>query len=115
MSRLIAVCGLICSDCGAYLATQADDPAALEKVAAQWRLEYNAPNITVAGVACDGCLPEGRKCAHCAECQIRACGLAHGVANCAYCADYATCAKIAGFFQMVPAARVTLDGVRAAL
>ena len=115
MSRLIAICGLICSDCPAYLATQAGDQAAIEKVAAQWRQEYNAPNITAASVYCDGCVTEGRKCGHCAECQIRACGLAHGVANCALCADYASCAKIAGFFQMVPAARATLDSVRAAL
>ncbi len=115
MSQLIAVCGLICSDCSAYLATQANDPAAIERVAAQWRQEYNAPNITVAGIPCDGCVPEGRKCFHCTECQLRACGLAHGVANCAYCADYASCAKIAGFFQMVPAARATLEGVRAGL
>jgi hypothetical protein len=115
MTLIIGVCGLICSDCQAYLATQSGDPAALEKVAAQWRQEYNAPNITVAGVACDGCLPEGRKCAHCAECQIRACGLARNVANCAHCADYASCPQIAGFFQMVPVARVTLDSVRATL
>ncbi len=115
MSQLIAVCGLICSDCPAYLATQAGDPAAIERVAAQWRQEYNAPNIAAATVYCDGCVTEGRKCGHCAECQIRACGLAHGVANCAHCADYATCEKIAGFFQMVPSARATLDGVRASL
>ena len=115
MEAMIAVCGLVCSDCGAYLATQASDQAALEKVAAQWRQEYNAPNITVASVICDGCLTKGRKCANCAQCQIRACGLAHGVANCAYCPDYTSCTQIAGFFQMVPAARATLDGVRAAL
>ncbi len=115
MSQLIAVCGLICTDCDAYQATQANDPAAIERVAAQWRQAYNAPSITAASVYCDGCLPEGRKCGHCAECQIRACGLAHGVANCAHCADYATCEKIAGFFQMVPPARVTLDAVRATL
>ena len=115
MEPLIAVCGLLCSDCPAYLATQADDQAALEKVAAQWRQEYNFPTLTLASVICDGCVTEGRKCSHCGDCQIRACGLGRGVANCAYCADYATCAQIAGFFQMVPAARATLDSVRAAL
>ena len=115
MTRLIAVCGLICSDCSAYLATQASDQVALEKVAAQWRQEYNVPNLTIASVICDGCVTPGRKCGHCADCEIRACGLARAVANCAHCADYATCAQIAGFFQMVPAARATLDSVRAAL
>ncbi len=115
MEPLIAVCGLTCSDCSAYLATQAGDLAALEKVAAQWRQEYNFSTCAAADVLCDGCTTVGRKCSHCADCGIRACGLARGVANCAHCADYATCAQIAGFLQMVPTARTTLDGIRAAL
>jgi hypothetical protein len=50
MNRIVAVCGLICTDCPAYVATQADDRAALERVAAEWRQAYNAPNITVESV-----------------------------------------------------------------
>lgn len=114
MDRIIAYCGLVCSDCPAYIATQADDRVALERTAAQWREEYNAPNITVASVICDGCLSGPRKCSHCAECQIRACGVERGVANCAHCADYA-CEKLEGFFGMVPDARTVLDGIRASL
>ena len=59
MNKIIAYCGLVCSDCSAYIATQADDQEALEKVAAQWREQYNVPNITVASVLCDGCLEVG--------------------------------------------------------
>ncbi|MBU0492351.1 MAG: DUF3795 domain-containing protein [Chloroflexi bacterium] len=115
MDQIIAYCGLVCTDCPAYIATQADDRAALERVAAQWREEYNAPNMTVESIICDGCLDDaGRKCGHCAECEIRACGVERGVVNCAYCADYA-CEKLEGFFGFVPAARIVLDGVRAAL
>ncbi|MGD2206413.1 MAG: DUF3795 domain-containing protein, partial [Anaerolineae bacterium] len=63
----------------------------------------------------DGCLgTAGRKCAHCAECEIRACAMALNVANCAHCADYG-CEKIEGFFGFVPEARATLDGIRAEL
>jgi len=115
MDKIIAYCGLVCSDCPAYIATQADDRAALEEVAARWREEYDAPNMTVEYVICDGCLTEnGRKCGHCAECEIRACGVARGVVNCAHCADYA-CAKLEGFFGSVPDARAVLDGVRRSL
>jgi hypothetical protein len=114
-NKIIAYCGLICSSCPAYIATQADDRNALEQVAAQWREEYHAPNITVESVICDGCLTGPRKCSHCAECGIRACGTARGVINCAYCVDYNSCDKIQGFFTMVPDARTTLDAVRAAL
>jgi len=115
MERMIAYCGLLCTDCPAYLATQADDQAALERVAARWREEYNAPDITVESVICDGCLTnEGRKCSHCPECEIRACAMARGVVNCAYCDDY-VCEKLQTFFGFVPDARATLDEVRRSL
>ena len=115
MDKIIAYCGLTCSDCEAYLATQANDHAALERVAVKWREEYNAPDVTVEYVICDGCLAgDGRLGGHCLECDIRACGVARGVANCAYCDDYA-CAKLEGFFGFVPTARATLDAVRQGL
>jgi hypothetical protein len=112
--RIVAYCGLVCTDCEAYLATQAEDQQALEKVAAQWREEYNAPSITVDDVLCDGCLTGGRKCSHCAECGIRACGLEHGVANCAHCREY-PCEQLEGFFEMVPPARTVLDEIKQGL
>lgn len=115
MEQMIAYCGLICTDCPAYLATQANDQAELERVAALWREEYNAPDITVASVICDGCLTDqGRKCGHCADCDIRACAMALNLANCGRCADYG-CDKIEGFLGFVPDARATLDRVRAGL
>ena len=115
MDKMIAYCGLVCTDCPAYIATQADDRSALERVAAQWREEYNAPHLTVESVICDGCLTEeGRKCSHCAECEIRACGVMRSVVNCAHCADYA-CEKLEGFFGFVPDARAVLDEIRLSL
>jgi hypothetical protein len=115
MNKIIAYCGLVCTDCPAYVATQADDRVALEQVAAQWRQEYNAPDITVESVICDGCLGDsGRKCSHCAECDVRACGVVRGVANCAHCDDYG-CEKIERFFGLVPGARAVLDEIRLGL
>jgi hypothetical protein len=115
MDKIIAYCGLVCTDCPAYVATQAEDRAALERVAAQWRKEYNAPNSTVESVICDGCLgSNGRHCSHCFECEIRACGMERGVLNCAHCADYA-CEKLASFFGLVPMAKANLDGIRQSL
>ena len=115
MDRIIAYCGLICTDCPAYIATQADDHDALEQVAAQWREEYNAPDITVESVICDGGLPgDGRHGSHCFECEVRACGIERGVVNCAHCADYA-CEKLERFFGFAPDARAVLDEVRQSL
>jgi len=115
MDRMIAYCGLVCTDCQSFIATQADDRAALERIAARWREEFDSPDITVESIACDGCLGnEGRHCSHCFECEIRACGMARGVANCAHCDDYA-CERLEGFFNFAPDARATLDDVRAGL
>lgn len=51
--KTIAYCGLICSECPAYVATQADDWEALERTAAQWRKQFNEPSITADSVVCD--------------------------------------------------------------
>ncbi len=113
MGNLIAFCGLDCASCEAYIATQAHDEAAKERIAEEWRKEYGNPGITAAYVTCDGCTNlAGHPGGHCGECDIRACGIEQGVANCAHCADYEGCAKLARFFGMVPSAKVTLDEIR---
>ena len=116
MTKMIAFCGLICTECKGYLATQANDWAELERLAEQARIEFGAVNATAQSVLCDGCLSDSpRKCGYCAECAIRACGVERKVTNCAYCADYGSCDKLAGFLKMVPAAKTMLDEIRLAL
>jgi len=39
--RIVAYCGIVCSDCEAYRATQSGDREALKRVAAKWRVEYH--------------------------------------------------------------------------
>jgi thiamine biosynthesis protein ThiC len=114
--KIIAYCGLVCSECPAYIATQADDRAALERVAAQWRKQFNAPQITADSVICDGCLGDngGRLSGYCSMCEIRACAVEQDVANCAHCAEYA-CEKLEGFFRHAPGARAVLEEVRRSL
>jgi hypothetical protein len=107
MEKMIAYCGLVCTDCPAYLATKAGDEKKAQETAALWKKEYGI-DVSVADVWCDGCLVAGKKCAHCAECEIRACGIEKGVTNCGRCADFA-CAKIEGFFKMAPFARDVLQ------
>lgn len=108
---MIACCGLTCSECPALLATKAGDAARIAEVAAAWSAQFNT-RVEPEHVWCDGCIVEGRKCAHCGECEIRACAMGRGLANCALCDDYA-CGKLAAFFEMVPPAKATLDGIRA--
>jgi hypothetical protein len=107
MDRMIAYCGLVCTDCPAYLATKAGDEKKAQETAALWKKEYGV-DVSVADVWCDGCIAPGKKCAHCAECDIRACGIEKGVPNCGRCADFA-CGKIEAFFKMAPFARDVLE------
>ncbi|MDH4207759.1 MAG: DUF3795 domain-containing protein [Anaerolineae bacterium] len=114
MEEIVAYCGLTCSECPAYLATQANSDADRRSVAAKWSQDYGS-DIKPDQINCDGCLPgQGRYFSHCAVCDIRACGVARGVKNCAHCEDYG-CEKLTRFFGLVPAAKAKLDGLRSGL
>ncbi len=115
MAQIIAVCGLDCAACDAYLATQAKDEAAKEKIAARWRAEYGNPKIDAAYVTCDGCLDaSGRLGGHCLECEQRLCAVGRGLPNCAHCPEYA-CEKLAKLLAYIPDGKARLDAIRAAL
>jgi hypothetical protein len=110
--RLISACGMVCSDCDAHKATQADDAAAAESVAALWTQQFGVP-IPTEAVWCDGCMTGGdRTCAHVGECEIRACVVGRGLQNCAGCSDYA-CDQLQKFFAMAPGVQETLESLRA--
>jgi hypothetical protein len=109
-TKMIAYCGLVCTECPGFLATQANDPVAAQKIAAEWSKAYHT-DVKVEHVWCDGCLVEGKKCAHCGECEVRACARKLGVENCARCDQY-PCATLEGFFKMAPMARASLDALR---
>jgi hypothetical protein len=110
--KMIAYCGLTCTDCDAYKATQKHDLELAKKTAAAWSAQFHT-NVLVENIWCDGCTVDGKKCAHCGECEIRACAQKHGVANCGVCSDY-PCKTVAGLLAMVPAAKATLDRIHAA-
>ncbi len=114
MEKMIAYCGLICTDCPAYIATQNDDHEALKKVAEQWSKEFNT-TLTAKDVLCDGCsATTGRHVGHWSECKIKACAIEKKVRNCAHCSDY-SCEELEKFFGFAPEAKTTLEGIRRAL
>lgn len=114
MDRMIAYCGIVCSECPALLATQEDDDAKRKKVAEAWSKQYNA-DIKPEQVNCDGCPSEGKRVFfYCNICQIRRCGQEKGVENCAHCAEYA-CEKLTGWFDTLPQAKTTLEEIRKSL
>jgi len=114
MVKLIAYCGLVCSDCPAFLATQKNDDVERKRVAELWSKEYGA-SIKPEEINCDGCLSTGDKVfGHCRVCNIRKCGQSKNVQSCAYCSEY-PCEKNKSFFKLVPDAQKVLDEVRKGL
>lgn len=109
--ELVAACGIRCVECPARIATQARDVDAARRVAREWSAAYHV-EVDVSDVWCDGCMVPGRKCAHCAECEVRTCAIARNVEHCGACAKY-PCAPLKAFHAMVPAARDVLERLRA--
>ena len=108
--KIIAYCGLVCTDCKAYKATKANDNETLAALALEWYGEENNSTYTV----CDGCTVDGRKNQWCANCMVHNCASERGVETCAHCEDYG-CEKIAELFKHIPDAKVNLDKIRASL
>lgn len=108
MNRLIAICGLDCSQCDAYLATKNNDQALREKTAKLWAELNNAP-ILPEHINCEGCRMDGAKTFYCSSlCEIRRCALEKGYANCGDCPDKEGCPKVGQVWRNNPQARANL-------
>ena len=82
MATLIAACGLDCSQCESYLATQSNDLLVLEAVVEKWSQECHASSLTVENIQCDGWMTAGRKVGHCSKCKIRIYAIERDFTNC---------------------------------
>lgn len=115
MKRIIACCGIICSDCDAFKATQNNDAAERKRVAEQWNKQYDK-EYSPKDINCDGCLTKGpRIFSYCKTCEIRKCARERNVTNCAYCKEYA-CEKLLKLLnEFEPEAKERLDEIRASI
>jgi len=112
--RMVAYCGLICTDCDAYKATQVQDVEALERMAKEASEQFDM-EMTIADAMCDGCISTtGRQIGYCHECAIRLCAAQKHIQNCAHCDDYA-CEKVDGFSKPGSDHRKRLDDIWTAL
>ena len=111
MEKMIAYCGLICTECPAYIAHKTDDEQLRIKTATEWSKMFKVklkPEI----INCVGCLEtDGILFPHCLECKIRACCRERNLVNCAYCEDFG-CEIISEFLDLVPEAKKVLDGIK---
>jgi len=109
-AKMIAYCGLNCSECDAYLATQNDDDAKRAETARNWSKLFGAA-IEPEQINCDGCKSEGVRFSHCEVCEIRHCSMSKSVDNCALCESY-ICDTLSRFIRLVPEAGVALERLR---
>jgi hypothetical protein len=111
MAKMLAMCGLDCATCPAFLAHQTNDQALREKTAAEWSQQFHV-DLKPADINCVGCVTvQGVHIGHCGECEIRQCGLERKVGNCALCGDFA-CETVGKFLANVPWAKANLEEVR---
>ena len=109
--KMIAACGLICSECPAYIATQNNDDVLRAETAKKWSEMFKA-DIKPSDINCDGCQSESpRLFSYCSTCEIRICAREKKVTTCADCPEY-SCEKLDKFLADVPEARKVLEGLR---
>ncbi|MBN2542159.1 DUF3795 domain-containing protein [bacterium] len=113
MEKILAFCGIMCSSCPAYIATQEDDDEKRRKIVDEWNSKEFP--LKLEDINCDGCLPFAKKLLpFCNECTVRICALDKGVENCAYCDDY-PCQKLEFPWSMAKDAKDRLDDIRKTL
>lgn len=114
MEKIIGFCGLVCSECPAFIATKTDDAKERERIAKEWSKEYKH-EFKIEDINCDGCISRGgRHIGYCSICEIRVCAVEKDVKNCAYCEDY-SCETLNNFFNMAPQAKKNLEEIKKSL
>lgn len=110
MQKMIAYCGLVCSSCPTFLATQNDDDVAREKTAAFYSEKFGF-HLKPEEINCDGCISEGGKLiGYCQSCEIRKCCRIKALDNCAVC-DEQPCEKLIKFHEFSPDAKACFDAL----
>ena len=93
MGVQLSACGVICSQCPAFVAGQSADPAARARVAAAWHDLYGL-NFGPEAIACGGCFgPDEAVFPTSRQCAARRCCRDRGMVNCAVCGDR-PCARL---------------------
>jgi len=113
MSGMIAYCGLDCSKCDAFKATQAKDLERKKELAKQWTEGLNV-GFGPEDIDCNGCMSY-RISGWCRRiCKIRPCAEQRKVKTCAHCDDY-LCEKLEKFLSKEPVATKNLEEIRKSL
>jgi hypothetical protein len=109
--KMIAYCGINCTECPAYIATQKNDDRLRAETAKKWSEMFKA-SIKPQDINCDGCVTDSQRLfSQVSVCEIRKCARNKNIKYCAYCAEY-PCPKLKELFGFVPEAKATLEEIR---
>lgn len=110
-AKMMAYCGIVCTECNAFLATMTDDNELRKKVANEW----SSPDWPVepSDINCQGCKStDGVHFKFCSTCGVRVCGSQRDIETCAHCEDYG-CDTLEEFLKMTGESfREKLEGIR---
>jgi len=113
VAQIIAYCGLDCSKCDAYTATQARDFERKGGIAKRWTEELNL-EFKPEDIDCKGCTSD-KVSGWCTKiCRIRPCAEVMKVETCAHCRGY-PCEILTEFLSNETEATRTLDEIRKSL
>ncbi len=107
--KIVAFCGIICSECPAFIAKRTNDDELRRKTAEEWSTEEWP--LQTSEINCDGCTAGGELPKFCTMCEVYRCGMEKGVRNCAYCREY-PCEKLEMPWSHSPEAKEVLDEIR---
>lgn len=113
----IAICGLDCSSCAAFIATQNNNNKLREKTAKEWSERYKSkgldrPPLKPEDINCRGCLSEdGPAFLYCLQCEVRICGLEKKIKNCGECKEY-RCDKLVKLHKRTTSGKEICDKIK---
>ena len=95
--RIVGFCGIICSDCRPFIATQKNDRELKKEVAKAWSTEEE--KLKPEDIKCGGCFATGERLfKFCEICEVRRCGYGRNIENCAYCDEF-PCVKLSDLWK----------------
>lgn len=112
MKKIVGFCGITCSDCPAFIATQRNDPELKKEVAKAWSTDKE--KLRPEDINCGGCFAAREALfSYCLTCVVRRCGSERGVENCAHCHEF-PCVKLTVLWRSErdPVPRKTLEEMR---
>ncbi|MCG8639610.1 MAG: DUF3795 domain-containing protein [Desulfobacterales bacterium] len=103
MEKIIAYCGLVCSECDVYIATINDDHNLRIELAKKYSNETHTAKPE--DFYCEGCQNiQGEGC------EIRQCATKENLENCAFCSEY-YCDKVEKHFENSPESKEILEKI----